>query len=163
MLFSGPRPAVAMEELMPGGTEDRRKVSGDTYTVGLRIFGEKLDPSEVTNRVALEPCQTRLAGSRRSANSVYKNGMWAYNGLGAEPEPPEWESLEDALTFVLDKVWDQRKAIAGYKADCAVWWWCGHFQSSFDNGPLLSASLLARLGEFGADLFIDNYFLNDEE
>ncbi len=139
-------------------------MSGHGYTVELRIFGQKLDPNEVTTRVGLVPCQTRLAGSRRSANSVYEEGMWAYNGLGAEPETPERESLADALTFVLDRVWDQRTAIAAYKAGgAAVCWWCGHFQSSFDGGPILSASLLARLGEFGADLFIDNYFSNEQE
>jgi len=41
-------------------------------------------------------------------------------------------------------------------------WWCGHFQSGFDGGPTLTPDLLRRLGEFGADLFIDNYFSPDD-
>lgn len=36
-------------------------------------------------------------------------------------------------------------------------WWCGHFQSSFDGGPMISPSLLTRLGEFGVLLFIDQF------
>src|SRR6266404_2978574 len=69
-----------------------------------------------------------------------------------------WETLEEGLAFVLDKLWRHRQLIASYKSKAKLIWWCGHFQTSFDGGPTLSASLLSRLGEFGADLFIDNFF-----
>jgi len=45
-----------------------------------------------------------------------------------------------------------------YKQRYSVEFWCGHFQSSFDGGPRLSAQLMRRLSDFGVDLYIDNYF-----
>ena len=83
--------------------------------------------------------------------------MWAYSGY-EESDGPHWEALEEGLAFVLDKLWRHRQLIASYKSKAKLIWWCGHFQTSFDGGPTLSASLLSRLGEFGADLFIDNFF-----
>lgn len=73
-----------------------------------------------------------------------------------------WESLADGLTFILDKLWPHREAIAKHQTSGTLVWWCGNFQSSFDGGPTLPAALLRRLGEFGADLFIDNYIAHNE-
>ncbi len=70
----------------------------------------------------------------------------------------EWSSIEEGLIFVMDKLWPHRDVIAGYQSTSRVMWWCGNFQTTFDGGPTLSPSLLKRLGEFGAELFIDNYF-----
>ena len=67
------------------------------------------------------------------------------------------------LTYVLDKLWHLREVIAKYKTSGELIWWCGNFQSSFDGGPSLSPDLLKRLGEFGARLFIDNYFSSGED
>jgi hypothetical protein len=86
--------------------------------------------------------------------------MWAFDGAEGSNY---WESLEDGLCFVLDKLWPLREIIAKYKSSGRLIWWCGNFQSSFDGGPTLSAGLLGRLGEFGAELFIDNYFSEGEE
>jgi hypothetical protein len=58
---------------------------------------------------------------------------------------------------VLESLWPHRDKIAKYAATSKLVWWCGHFQSSFDGGPTLSLALLRKLGEFGADLHIDNY------
>lgn len=62
---------------------------------------------------------------------------------------------------VLDKLWPHREQIVSYKSSAELTWWCGHFQSSFDGGPTLSPALLSKLGEFGAELYIDNYFGGD--
>jgi hypothetical protein len=86
--------------------------------------------------------------------------MWAFDGA---EERINWEFLEDGLNFVLDKLWPFREVIAKYKSSGKLIWWCGSFQSSFGSGPTLSAALLRRLGEFGAELFIDNYFADGKE
>lgn len=85
--------------------------------------------------------------------------MWAYDGGEGSQE---WESLEDGITFILDKLWAHRDTISKYRANAELIWWCGNFQSSFDGGPRLSPELLGRLGEFGAVLYIDNYFSSSE-
>ena len=87
--------------------------------------------------------------------------MWGYNG--SDRGDIDWESLEEGLNFVLDKLWPYREAIIGYKSTAELVWWCGHFQTGFDGGPRLTPPMLRRLGEFGADLFIDNYFSMPDE
>jgi hypothetical protein len=133
-------------------------MSQHTYTVELRIFG--LEPELVTRDLALGPCQTWHKGIERIRGKTDPD-MWAYNGT-IEKERA-WESLDEGLSFVLDKVWDHREAVAKYmQAGARVLWWCGHFYSSFDGGPSLSPGLLGKLGGFGVELFIDNYYHPEE-
>ena len=132
---------------------------GHEYTVEFRIFSKTLDPSEITRELALQPCQIRVEGALGPGGRV-QDGMWAFDGAEGSIN---WESLEDGLNFVLDKLWPLRETIAKYKSNGKLIWWCGNFQSSFDGGPTLSAALLGRLGEFGAELFIDNYLADGKE
>jgi len=125
------------------------------YTVEFRIFGNTLDPGLITRELGLEPCQVRTPGGSRFEGRTDR-GMWAYNG---PPDAPvEWRSLEEGLTFVLGTLWPYRQQVAQFATSAELIWWCGHFQSSIDGGPTLSPDLLKKLGEFGADLYIDNYF-----
>jgi Domain of unknown function (DUF4279) len=126
------------------------------FTVEFRVVSETLDPEMITCELGLKPCQTRRQGELRADGKIF-TGMWAYSGY-EESDGPYWETLEEGLAFVLDELWRRRQLIASYKSKAKLIWWCGHFQTSFDGGPTLSASLLSRLGEFGADLFIDNFF-----
>jgi hypothetical protein len=134
-------------------------MSGHDYTVEFRIFSDTIDPSEITRELNLKPCQTRVEGALGPGGRVLK-GMWAFDGAEGSNN---WESLEDGLNFVLDKLWPQRENIVKYKSSGRLVWWCGNFQSSVNGGLTLSAGLLARLGEFGAELFIDTYFSNSAE
>ena len=130
--------------------------SNHQYTVELRVWGRDLDPDQVTRETGLEPCQTRARGSRRGSRT-FDESMWAFNGQGAAPTR-DWDSLEEGLTFVLDRLGDSQSVFARLASQFTVTLWCGHFQSSFDGGPELSPLLLRRLGAFGATLFVDNYF-----
>jgi Domain of unknown function (DUF4279) len=127
------------------------------YTVELRVWGETLNPGHVTKETGLTPCQTRFAGSRRGSRTYHTQSMWAFDGHG-DKGAREWESLEEGLSCVLDRLDGSEHVFAKLRTEYDVQWWCGHFQSSFDGGPELSALLLERLGRFGAGLFIDNYF-----
>ena len=129
-------------------------MAGHKYSVEFRVFSETLDPAQISRELGLQPCQMRMKG-QRVGRKPNKEGMWAYNG---GRESAEWDSLSEGLSFVLKKLWPHRKTIAGYGANGKFIWWCGHFQSSFDGGPSLSAPLLKKLGEFGAELYLDNYF-----
>jgi hypothetical protein len=85
--------------------------------------------------------------------------MWGYNGAEeTDSHEIDWDTLEQGLEFVLDRLWPHKEVIALYQAGARAIWWCGHFQEVFDGGPRLSPSLLKRLGEFGVELSIDNYF-----
>lgn len=134
-----------------------------TYSVQLRISGKSLDPGEITRQLGLEPNQIRVAGERRSNSKVWEESLWSFDGA-VDPLAPakEWGSLEDGLLYVLGRLLPKKDLIGAYAASFDVIWWCGHFQSSFDGGPTLSAPLLQRLADFGVPIFIDNYFRNDD-
>ena len=70
------------------------------------------------------------------------------------------DSLETALTFVLDQLRPVQDQIPAYKRRAHLVWWCGHFQSSLNGGYILSAALLGKLSDFGVELTVDNYFSN---
>ena len=132
------------------------------YTVELRISSPELVPSSVTETLGLEPSLTREVGERRSENSVWEEALWAYNGSSAA-ESLCWSSLEEGLTFVLNRLEPLQSLIDTYKQKHDLVWWCGHFQSSFDGGPTFSAKLMRRLADFGVELFVDNYFTDPWE
>jgi hypothetical protein len=128
------------------------------YSVEFRIFGDELDPEEVTIDLGLEPSNTWKAKDAPSQES-----MWGYDGFAEDPNMKIWTSLEEGLSFLLDKLFPYKEKIDEYKRTYDAIWWCGHFQSSFSGGPTLSPKLLKALGEFGVDLQINNHFVRDDE
>jgi|SRR5947209_14552942 len=135
----------------------------DEYTVDFRIYGESLNPLSVSADLGLEASQIIEVGDNRSATSRWEKAMWGYNGLGLNGGAKIWESLEEGLTFLLDKLTPLKERIASYGAEFELVFWCGHFQDSFCEGPSFSPGLLKRLGEFGVEVVVHNYFCSSEE
>jgi hypothetical protein len=131
------------------------------YTVEFRISGTELVPATITQSLGLEPSLTRQVGECRGAGTVWDQALWGYNGSPAGT-PKSWASLEDGLIFLLDRLEPLRSDIDEYKRNYDLIFWCGHFQSSFDGGPTLSATLLRRLADFGVEVYIDNYFVDSD-
>ncbi|SRR6266446_10934628 len=129
------------------------------YLVELRIYGKDLEPAAVTKELGLQPSIVKRAGDAVSTKRI-DCGLWAYNG-SESGEPIRWNSLDEGLEFVIKKLGDSSSRLKSYKDKYHVVFWCGHFQSSFDGGPLLSPALLRDLGEFGVPVFIDNYFSSE--
>jgi hypothetical protein len=126
------------------------------YTVELRIYGSDLNITSITEQLRLEPSLVRNIGDRRSESSQWEEAMWAYNGFPESIDPVTWPSLERGLSFVLDKLWPVKDILQTYKG-LKVILWCGHFQTDSNASTTLSLDILKRLGEFGVELFIDNY------
>jgi len=131
------------------------------YTVELRIIGEDLVPSAVSKELGLRPSTVREVGEA-VGSKCFTQAVWGFNGSDSD-SPPIWESLEDGLSSVLAKLGPVKAKLRNYRNRFDLIWWCGHFQSSFDGGPTLSASLLKDLGDFGVPLFIDNYLSDGSE
>ena len=129
------------------------------YMVEFRISGAELVPATITQALGLEPSLVRQVGERRGEGKVWDKALWGYNGFPGDT-PKSWASLEDGLRFVLDRLEPLRSEIDKYKQEYDAVWWCGHFQSSFDGGPTLSAKLMRRLADFGVELYIDNHFVD---
>lgn len=132
------------------------------YTVELRICGKKLDPAAVTADLGLQPTQVRRMGEERGKAKKWEEAVWSYDGFKQGGNEKSWDSLDEALVFMLRELQPLRSKLEEYKQRHKVILWCGHFQSSFDGGPILSPSTLKMLGDFGVELFIDNYFSDPE-
>lgn len=131
---------------------------GHKYTVEFRIYSKELDVHGFSREIGLTPCQVQTIGSDVGGR-VRQQAMWAFNGSEDPGERRlEWDSLEEGLTYILDKLEPQRGVLDRLAKDSDKVWWCAHFQDAFDGGPLLSATILSRLGTFGARLFIDNFY-----
>lgn len=139
-----------------------KKAAGHTYTVQLWFSGDQLEPSEISVRLNLMPSNA----SNQLQNSLItkkRRPYWAYNGRGEIGFQPEWTCLADGLEFLF-KILDSRKGeIIALAREFDGLWWCGHFQTSFDGGPIISPKLLIEIGSYGIPLSIDNYFSDDQE
>jgi hypothetical protein len=131
---------------------DEQKRSNHSFTVEFRLWGVDLDPEHVSQVLRLKSCQSGLGdpGGRPS------KPFWHFNGFDAESL--EWQTLEAGLVHVCSKLRPQRPAVIEMVKLYSSMWWCGHFQSSYDGGPILSAATMAEVAAFGAPFFIDNYF-----
>ena len=132
------------------------------YSVELRISGAQLVPEDITQSLGVAPSLAREVGERKSEGRIWQEGLWAYNGLPADAQTC-WGSLEEGLTFLLDRLEPLSTQIQSYKQNYDLVIWCGHFQSSFDGGPTLSPKLMRRLADFGVDLYIDNYYSDSKQ
>lgn len=130
----------------------------DTYSVEFRLQGSELVPSNVTKILRLSPCRTIEKGTQKPGNRILVP-LWSYDGVSSESNyvEKEWESLEDGLEFLLNSLWPKRSLLYSNFGAFDMYWWCGHFQHSFDGGPTFSPALLRRLAEFGAKLILSNY------
>ncbi|MDH0863813.1 DUF4279 domain-containing protein [Mitsuaria sp. GD03876] len=141
---------------------DRQQmISSHIYTVELRFSGENLDPTEISSRLNLQSSNSFSKGEGSSGKRPRKS-FWAYNGQDAVGFKSEWFSLEEGLSFLLNILDKKSSEIVELSQQFDAIWWCGHFQNSFDGGPILSSRLLRKLGEFGVPLCIDNYFSDDQ-
>ena len=137
------------------------KAPAHTYTVGLRFYGDQLEPSEISARLNLQPSHT-INQSQNQSTTRKRRPFWGYNGQGKEGFQAEWESLEDGLEFLLKILISRKADIMAISRQFDGLWWCGHFQTSFDGGPTLSPKLLTEIGSYEIPLRIDNYFSDEE-
>lgn len=136
------------------------------YTVEFVIYTDKdeFDIDSISNTLGITPSNFKIKGEPISdTNSkVHSESMWGYS-VSPESGHEDWESLEDGLKALLNIFLPLENKIRHYLTRYQVVIWCGHFSSSFDGGPTLSADVLRQLGKLGAELFLDTYFITDNE
>ena len=128
-----------------GGSIDRSKVS-------LRIFGDELNPEEITELLKCKPSVSWKKGDTiRGANKT-RTGRWSLES-----------NLSDE-TDLEDKVWDILNRIS---ADVEVWnsikrmnsvdLFCGIFLETGNRGFGISVNLMKELSRLGIDIGFDIY------
>jgi len=125
------------------------------YTVEFRIHGKNLNPSAITDDLNLEPTLVRKRGDSRGKNTSWEDGMWAYNGFPDSHGSKMWESLEEGLTFILEKLLPIRGKLENYKKAFKLILWCGHLQSELNSSFTLAPRTLQMLADLGVELFMD--------
>lgn len=138
---------------------DGTDILNHAYTVELRFYGEGLVPSKITELLGLEPSNS---SDMMSSNSRKITPFWSYNAQDEKGFKFEWESLEEGLVFLHRKLAPIKSNVAACNKLFDGIWWCGHFQKSFDGGPLLSPETLKDISSYDIPLQIDNYFSNEE-
>jgi hypothetical protein len=144
-----------------GAMTQEKKAVAHTYTVGLRFYGDQLEPTEISARLNLQPSDT-FSQSQNQLRTRKRRPYWAYNGQGNAGFKPEWTCLEEGLEFLLKSLISRKTEIITLACQFDAVWWCGHFQASFDGGPTLSPKLLTEIGSYGIPLSIDNYFSDED-
>jgi hypothetical protein len=108
--------------------------------------------------LGLAPTQTRTVGEHRSADTVWDKALWELEVFPKDRS--DWDSLEAGLATLLRVFAPHTRALQEYNKKHDVFIWCGHFSSSFDGGPRLSAEILRALGDFGVPLWLDTHSSN---
>jgi|JI6StandDraft_1071083.scaffolds.fasta_scaffold509469_1 hypothetical protein len=135
-----------------------RRFDMHKYTIQLRVFGNSMNPDEVTDLLGICPFLIQHRGESRGQANIFKESLWAYAGdLDEEGRSREWDSIEDGVRHIAARISHKDSFYKIVSQNSAIWW-CGHFQSSFDGGPTLSLQFIKFLAEFGVPVFIDNYF-----
>jgi hypothetical protein len=124
----------------------------------LRVFGDDLDPDEVTRLLGKQPDKAERRGDIRSSGQAARRGRWS---VSAERRTPG--DLDGQIAELL----------AGTTDDLAVWQrlastsdvdvFCGLFLEQENEGILLSPQALQLLGERGIRLSLDIYAPGDDE
>ncbi|GJE40986.1 DUF4279 domain-containing protein [Methylobacterium soli] len=126
--------------------------------VALRIFGDPLDPDEITQRLGIEPTGwARKGDTRRTASGrdvVAWSGSWRLDaGI-----PGDLNTQIGALLTRLPSdpsLWRE----LSHRYQCDVF--CGLFLREGNEGTELQPQILSMLGERGLPLGLDIYGLAD--
>ena len=121
----------------------------------LRVFGDELQPEEITALLGAQPTTARFRGQRNEEGRgppVWRTGSWRLSADDADPADPDRQVAQilDQLTADI-AVWQSLGA--RFKIDM----FCGWFMEDQSEGVSLSAHTLRSLGERGILLDLDLY------
>ncbi len=140
------------ELLSVGGSVDR-------FAVSLLLYGEDLDPEEITRRLGVEPQTAGLAGSRMSPRAApLTRGVW---GLKREDSAPATPGA--ALAALLAPLPRDAALWADLSSRFEIRVSLGLFLEEWNRGFELPADLVRRIGELGASVGCDIYAPDDGE
>lgn len=131
-------------------------------TAVLRVFGDDLDPDEVSTLLGSSPSSSarkgdRLVNAAIGRVRILKTGRWSLSAVDNRPE-----NIEAQIFTILGGVTDDlavwRSLGERYRVDL----FCGVFMESGNDNLRLSPQALLALGQRGIELELDIYDPADE-
>lgn len=134
----------------------------DHSAAALRIFGDDLDPENLTRLLRCEPSVAQRTGDviRYSSGRerTVKRGNWRLVANRAEPE-----DLDGQLRWILSQITNDLSVWKAIVETYDVDMFCGMFMGESNDGFSLSPEVLLMLGERGIKLDFDVYDSGNEE
>lgn len=125
-------------------------------TLTIRLFGDELDPDEVSNLLGAQPSSSNRKGAVRQSASgrsiVERTGYWRYKAQERKPGDLSAQIRETFGQMTADlEVW--RMLSRRFAGDC----FCGLFMSETNEGLVLEPEVLDILTARGLTLMLDIY------
>lgn len=122
----------------------------------LRIFGDDLNPEEVTNLLGCIPTKAWHKGHIQTGTSgrgiTRKSGSWHLHAGDAEPE-----NLDGQVSELLEKLTSNLAVWAGLSQRFELDLFCGWFVKESNEGVSISPATMLALAERGIELSLDIY------
>jgi hypothetical protein len=116
----------------------------------LRIFGDTLDPDNISKILGRPPTKCSVKGQIRSSgsrNSIHKTGSWLLEAPAQEPA-----NLDAQISDLFAGITTDLGVWANLSKACDIDLFCGFFMSSTDEGMEISSATLKILGDRGIKL-----------
>jgi hypothetical protein len=123
----------------------------------LRIVGDDLVPSEVSELLARAPTRSQtkgeiIVGQRTGQQRIARLGMWSLESADREPEALD-QQIQEILGNLTGDLATWQALCGKYRIDL----FCGLFMGSRNEGLTISANSLFALGQRGIQLGLDVY------
>jgi hypothetical protein len=123
----------------------------------LRVFGDALDPNEVTRLLGAEPSESqvkgdRLVGRKTGRVRIAETGSWRLHASVREPA-----DLDDQVREILHQITENLSVWADLSQRFEIDLFCGLFMENSNEGLFLSPLTLSSLGQRGIELALDIY------
>jgi hypothetical protein len=128
----------------------------------LRIFGDDLQPAEISRMLRCEPTQARVKGEviryPSGRERTVTCGSWQLSAERAEPE-----DLNGQIKWLMAQMTDDLGAWQTLVSTYDVDLFCGAFMQSWNDGLSISAESMLALGARGIELDLDIYGPVDDD
>ncbi|MGX9782670.1 DUF4279 domain-containing protein [Janthinobacterium lividum] len=128
---------------------------------GLRIFGDELQPAEISRMLKCEPTQARVKGEVIKYPSGRERkitcGSWLLTAKRTEPE-----DLDGQIKWLLAKMTNDLMVWQALTSSYDVDMFCGAFMQSTNDGLSISPETMFALGSRGIEFDLDIYGPDDD-
>lgn len=122
----------------------------------LRIFGDDLEPDEITRLLGCPPTKAQVKGQvtvgKTGRQRVARTGSWHLEAQEAEPE-----NLDAQIVEIFGKLTSDSAVWVGIGGRYSVDLFCGLFMESWNEGLSLSPESMRTLGARGVEIGLDIY------